>query len=110
MAVEVLAGNEGKLNCHECDDRLKEERGCEKDGIVPNYFGDTVTFRCPLKMITELSWQYVKAYKFYQKNMLPNGVAFNYESNKYLQAMTILDNAFSEINKDNMKKRKHYGK
>ena len=81
-------------NCPECDDRLKEERGCKKKGIMPCHCYLGTIYRCPITIITPLSWEYIKAYKFYEKNLLPNHVAWGEESNKYLQAMMLLNNEF----------------
>lgn len=80
------------FNCHDCDDKLKEERGCEKGGTVPFYIEDEVFFRCPLKIITPLSWEYIKAFSFYRNRILPNHANWADESNKFLSAMTIIEN------------------
>ncbi len=94
MAVEILF--EFKFDCHNCDDMLKKERGCIENGILPFYFDDGQIFRCPIKIVTPLSWEYIKAFNFYEKSILPNGKGWLEESNKYLQAMMILKNKFTE--------------
>ena len=97
MAVEILVTSEGKLNCHECDDKLKEERGHDKDGIVPFWVNEEMVFRCPLTFITPFSWEMIKAFSFYEKAILPNGKGWIEESNKFIQSMMVLDNAFNSF-------------
>lgn len=98
--------SEGKLDCHDCDDKLKEERGHDKDGIVPFWVDDKPIFRCPLTLITPLSWEYIKAFNFFEKSMLPNGNGWQNESNKFIQAMMILENEFEKARKEKLKKQK----
>ena len=104
MAVEIIS--EGKLNCHDCDDTLKKERGCAGKGVVPFWIEDKPVFRCPLTLIAPLSWEYIKAFNFYEKALLPNGNAWQNESNKFIQAMMVLDNEFSKIKAESLKKKK----
>ena len=103
MAVNV---QEFGLDCRKCDDKLKQERGCKDKGIVPFYVGEEVYFRCPLKLVTTVSWDYIEAYRFYEKNMLPNGKGWIEECQKYLDAMIIIDNEISSKQKDQINKKK----
>ena len=96
MAVEIISEYGSQLDCHTCDDTLKKERGHDERGIVPFWVDGKQVFRCPLTFITPLSWEYIKAFSFYEKNILPNGVGWMNESNKFNQAMQILDNAFNK--------------
>lgn len=98
------------LDCHECDDILKKERGCTTTGIVPFYIGEERYFKCPLKIITIISWEYVTAFALYQKSILPNGGGWINESQKYLDAMIILDNEFKKIENENAKKANKHGR
>ena len=86
-----------KLDCRTCDDKLKEERGHYKEGIIPYIINKERVFRCPLMMITPLSYEYIKAFSFYEKGCFPNGVGWLNESNRYIQAMLILENEFNRI-------------
>ena len=53
-------------------------------------------------IITPLSWEYVKAFGFYEKGYLPNGSGWNNESNKLVQAVSVLENEFNKVkNKKN---------
>lgn len=47
-------------------------------------------------MITDISYEYIKHYSFYEKGILPNGNGLNNESNKYIQAMMVLKNEFTK--------------
>ena len=99
MAVQVLCDYGDKLDCHTCDDTLKKERGHDERGIVPFWVDGKQVFRCPLTFITPLSWEYIKAFSFYEKNLLPFNLAWNEQPNKYIQAMIVLQNAFQRIKK-----------
>lgn len=48
-------------------------------------------------MITPLSYEYLKAFSFYEKGSYPNGLAWSHESHKYIQAMMILDKEFNRV-------------
>jgi hypothetical protein len=97
MAVEVLASK--SYDCHQCDDNLKLERGCETRGRVPSYLGDEPIYRCPLQLISPLSYEYIRAFALFQKHFLPNGVAWNHEAKKFLDAMVVLEN--TKLNLEN---------
>jgi len=95
MAVEVLA--ESDYDCQACDDRLKLERGCEQRGQVPSYLGDEPIYRCPLKLISPLSFEYVRAFAFYSKGWLPNDKSWQMETKKFLDAMIVIENTKIQI-------------
>lgn len=105
MAVEILS--EKDFNCRECDDTLKKERGCEAEGIVPFYINDERYFRCPLKLISPLSYEYITAFRFYEKGKFPNGEAWLRESRKYLEAMAVVDNVRARLEQSEIKRVKH---
>ena len=92
------------LNCHTCDDILKKERGHDEKGIVPFWVDGVQVFRCPLTFISRQTWDYIKAYGLYEKGNLPNGIAWNNESNKFIQAMMILENEFNRKNNEEIEK------
>jgi len=106
LAVEIVSSDRG-LDCHTCDDRMKEERGCDKDGIIPFWMDGNPVMRCPITLVTSISWEYIKAYGFYEKNLLPNGTGYQNESNKYIQAMMLLGNEFNKIQNKEIKKAKY---
>ena len=89
---------------------MKEERGHEKEGIIPFWFGGKQIYRCPLMLITPLSWEYIKAFSLYEKGYLPNGNCWLDESDKYIQAMIFLSNTFDRVKQkeqDGRSKPKH---
>jgi len=97
LAVKILSDYKGELDCSMCDEKLREERGHDKDGIIPFMVDGERILRCPLTVITPLSWQYIKAFSFYDKGRYPNGLIYTHESEKYLQAMMILDIEFGKL-------------
>ena len=83
---------------------MKKERGHDTTGIVPFWVGGKQIFRCPLTIITPLSWEYIKAFGFYEKGFLPNGRGWVEESNKFIQAMMVLENEFAKKEKQEIKR------
>ena len=65
--------------------------------------GETV-YRCPLMLIDQLSYEYIKEYNFFDKAILPNGKGSNFESNKYKQAMMVLQNEYTRIKNKEIKR------
>lgn len=94
------------FNCRECDETLRKERGCTENGIMPFDVGGERTFRCPLKLVTEMTWLYVEAYTFYKKSLLPNGSSYLRETQKYIEAMMVLDGEYARIEAEQMEKAK----
>ena len=101
MAIKVQGWN---FDCHECDETLQKERGCEAPGIVPFYIEDDKYFRCPLKLITPVSWEYIKGFSLYDKGILPNGFGWINESQKFLDAMVIIENEMARMELEAAKK------
>lgn len=98
MAIEILEQYKGKLDCQKCDDTLKKERGHYEKGIIPFLIDGKRVFQCPLTLIAPLSYEYIKAFSFYEKQFLPNGQGWINESNKYLQAMMLIESTLSKLN------------
>lgn len=96
MAVQVL---EKGLNCQNCDEALKKERGCKDKGTIPFYIDNKPHFKCPIRLVTNVSWEYIRAYNFYKNNILPNGNGWINEAEKYLEAMIIVDSEIAKLNK-----------
>lgn len=96
MAVSVLKTG---LNCHDCQDNQKEERGCFKDSQIPGRWqiGNDTYQRCPIKLITQQSQEYIFAYKLFKEGILPNGNCWGNETMKFLMAMQTIS---SEVEKD----------
>lgn len=66
-------------------------------------------YRCPLKLISSISWEYLQAYRFYKMGLLPNGIIYQNESKKYLDAMMIIEGEFAKIEEEKIKKAKKNG-
>jgi hypothetical protein len=93
-----------RFDCRECDEKLKKERGCQDRGLIPFETEDGRVFRCPLTLVTDVTWEYVEAYSFYRKSVLPNGQGYVKESKKYIDAMRILDEEYTKIENEQMEK------
>jgi hypothetical protein len=102
--------NEWDFDCQSCDDVLKRERGCEGRGILPFYIDNERIFRCPLKLITKISMEYIQAYAFFDRSILPNGKGWNQESHKFMQAMTIIGNQIKKTELEKNRTAKDGGK
>jgi len=101
LAVQVLDLN---LNCQECNDILQRERGCNEKGILPFNLDGKLVYRCPLKQVDSVSWEYIKAYGLYSKNILPHGKGWLVESQKYLDAMAVVSSEVNRMEQDKVKK------
>jgi hypothetical protein len=60
-----------------------------------------------LTIITPLSYEYIKAFSFYEKNILPNGLGWINESNKFVQAMNLLNNEYTKWQNKPKKEKKN---
>ena len=99
------------LNCQECDAVLKRERGCVKKGLIPFTIDGAVHFRCPIRLVNRMSWEYIRAYSLYKKGITPNGKGWLKESEKYLNAMGVIDSEIAKMqNKVYKKASKKRGK
>lgn len=110
MAVRV---SDFDLDCQNCDDILKAERGCTEKGKVPFEMDGERFFECPIKRVSKISWEYARAYTLYKKGYMPNGKGWIEESRKFLDAMKVIDNEVSAIEKeqiDKLKRKKPHGR
>lgn len=55
-------------------------------------------------LVKEEYWQYIKYYRFYEKGMLPNASNWTRESNKFIEAMTIVANTYAKFQKEEQKR------
>ncbi len=62
-------------------------------------------YRKPSEIITPLSWEYIKAFSFFERSILPNGNGWINESNKYTEAMMVIDNEFGRIKNETARKK-----
>jgi hypothetical protein len=81
------------LDCRNCQQEQKSVRGCEKDSTIPSRWkiGNDEYSRCPVKLMTKTSIEYLQAYPLYKNGYLPNGIGWINESAKFIQAMQIID-------------------
>ena len=81
---------------------MRRERGCIEDGIVPFIVDGERVYRCPLKLATDMTYRYIEAYGFYKKSLLPNGVIYLNETQKYIEAMSVLDSECARMEREQM--------
>jgi len=91
-----------KLDCRACSDPEKIERGCEKDSPIQGAWklGDWEFERCPLKIVTRESLDYVRAYIFFQNGYLPHAGGWTDQSAKFIDAVEIIENEISKIREE----------
>lgn len=90
------------LDCKACNDNQKIERGCLEDSPIPDKWeaGEHKFSRCPLKMIKQDSFWYIRAYNFMEKGVLPRAGGWLDQSNKYIEAMSCVIAEIGRINKE----------
>ncbi len=64
-------------------------------------------YKTAREIIRPSSWQYLKAFNFYEKSILPNGNGWMNESNKYIESMLLIDNEFGRIKNEEERKSKN---
>ncbi len=93
------------LDCQSCTEILQKSRGCEKKAAIPAFNLDGEDFyRCPLKIITRQSIEYIRFYNFYREGYLPNTGGIMDQPGKFLDAMQIVEGAVREIEEEARKK------
>jgi len=88
---------------------LREIRGCESDASVPVWKNEQgeVEYRCPVAALTVGTLEMLRLYTFYNKGFLPNEGGVLRQSNKFIQAIQVLEDAvarFQKIEEDRLKK------
>lgn len=104
MAVQ-LPSLKMNLDCRKCTDAQKKVRGCIKKTSSPafNLDGENL-YRCPLKLITRQSLEYVRFYNFYRDGYLPDDGGIMDQPGKFLDAVGIIENSIREMEKEIEKK------
>jgi len=72
---------------------MKRDRGCVNDSPIPGRWevaGERYS-KCPLKLITQTSYDLMQAYWLFKEKFLPNGIGWLGESSKFLQAMQVIE-------------------
>ena len=81
------------LDCRTCSKAQRIERGCEQDSPIPGKWRieGEVYNRCPNKLITRQSNEYLDAYDLLQTGLgLPYGDGWIKHSKKFLDAIHII--------------------
>jgi len=93
------------LDCRKCSDTKKEALGCKKETENSPYSIDgEILKRCPLKLITRQSTQYLRFFHYYEKGYLPNEGTITNQPGKFLDAMMAIENIISEMKQEHEKK------
>ena len=94
-----------KLDCQKCSAEEKVDSGCEKDSPIPGVWKlyDWEFQRCPLKLITPQSAAYLRACTFFEKGYLPNAGGWIEQSNKFIEAMEIVEREIIKIQQPKQK-------
>jgi len=87
-----------KLDCKTCSEGQKIDRGCEKDSSIPGRWEieGTKYQRCPISLIDNNTYWYMKAHHFMKQGMLPKNVGWMNHSNKFIEAMTFISREVSK--------------
>jgi hypothetical protein len=95
--MAILALTEG-LDCRNCNEYQKQDRGCIEDSPIPQRWrvGEHESNRCPLKIATSQSREYILAYSMFKMNILPHGKGWVNETKKFLEAMNIIGSELQE--------------
>ena len=88
-----------KLDCRRCSEQEKIQNGCVEDSPIPGVWKlyDWEFQRCPLKLITYQSSEFLKAYKFYLKGYLPNPGGWLEQSIIFIKAIEIIEREIEKI-------------
>jgi len=71
---------------------MKVRNGCEQDSPEPDRWaiGDWSWQRCPIKLITPQTQDYLRAYNLLQLGITPHNCGWMRESNKFIEAMQVI--------------------
>ncbi len=92
------------LDCHSCNDGIKLMRGCYKEVESTDFeFEGEVLKRCPLKLVTNVSRRFLRFFQFMEKGFLPNPGGILDQPNRFLEAMSILNDTVAKVQEDQRK-------
>ncbi len=98
MAVNIAQWD---LRCEKCGDGQKIYNGCEEESdIAEQRFG---VRRCPIKLITQVTNSFLIAYGYLQKGILPYQFGYLKNSNRYVEAMQIIDREVKKLEAETVK-------
>ena len=90
-----------KLDCRTCTRVQKLERGCIQDSLIPEAWelDDWKFSRCPKKVVTRQSYEFILAYNFYKGGFLPNPGGWMQQPVKFIEAVMLIDGMEGEDKK-----------
>jgi len=96
-----------RLDCRSCSDEEKVLNGCNSDARYPGTWRlyDWTFSRCPLKVVTKQSSEYIEAYQWIQLGFLPNNTAWNDQTAKFLKAMRVIRSEVEKVKEHERKKK-----
>lgn len=96
------------LRCEKCSDGQKKFNGCEEDSTISDRWvvRDWSFQRCPIKLITKQTNDFISAYNLMKLGMFPYGNGWLKESNKFVEAIRVIDTETRLLEQDNLRKLK----
>lgn len=85
------------MDCRRCNEAQKSERGCKRSSIIPDVWslGDWKFDRCPLKVVSQQSFDFIRAFNFYKAGSYPNPGGWADQPLKLIEAILFIQ---AEIN------------
>lgn len=92
-----------RLDCSKCTPTAKVFKGCEKPVATKNRWkvNGVAYQRCPRAILTRQTWDYLRAHELFERNMLPNCACWIGETQKFLDAMQLIEIETIKIDKIN---------
>ena len=96
-----------ELDCAKCSENQKLFYGCEEDSVIPDKWQikEWVFQRCPIKLITQETQQYIQAYNLLQLGAWPYAQGWFRNSNKFVEAVSIIDSEIKRLEAKAMKQK-----
>jgi hypothetical protein len=95
-----------ELDCKKCSPGQQAHYGCEQDSYIEDRWEIDGEYyqRCPAKLITEETRHFVHAYNLLQLGGWPYSGGWIMNSNKLVEAMSIIDSTRKRLEADQMRK------
>jgi hypothetical protein len=92
------------VRCEKCSDSLKIINGCEKDCNQERWrIREWTWTRCPLKIVTNQSVEYLNAYKLYKNGLLPMSGGWMSQAQSFIEAIGIIEMEIGKFPKPEQK-------
>lgn len=92
------------MDCQKCSTNKRKSYGCENETKEPFLLIDGEGIRrCPRKLITKQSAEYIKFYGYYEKGYLPNAGGILEQPAKLMDAITVIENMLAEMREEKEK-------